>query len=82
MMYLKKRDMHRLASGILSAYGVPKCADCNYKAHGGYEWLTFYTPRFHIRFTVYARAKWARVVVMDDVGNVVSDRVYKNILCS
>lgn len=79
MCYLKKKKMYELAVANLGLFDVPKCRDCFYRFHGGFEWLKFSTPKYAVQFSVANGGKWARVVFRDENDLVVRDEVLKDL---
>lgn len=77
MKYLKKRKVYALAVKLLGQYELPMCADCSYKAYSGFEWLSFFSDRGYVTFSVMNCGKWIRVCEKSDDGEVLLDKVLK-----
>lgn len=80
MKYLKKRNLYNLVVEKLNYFDMPKCKYCDYRFHGGCEWLSFcLDDSTYVEVSAMAYGRWLHVRESDFYDNLKRDEVLSHI---
>lgn len=81
MKYLGKRKLYEMIGKLANYAEMPKCVDCSYMSHGGYEWLRFWLSDYskRVEFTVYKSGVYVRIEEFDEYGEQLRNEFISNL---